>query len=191
MNIYFDKETESVLPSSRELDISPSASCNASQMLMKSLMTSYNAGNVQFYENLHRKYFDKAKGAKNDSKVADPPSQLLDMTDDNVASSKTGVDLSRFMAESRLGGESRSRSRSRSRGANSNTNMILGSKISSVNMAGGFSKLKGSSSNHPLTNNEAFNTGKEIEGGLDDDTHLFELTEKSNNTYNMGMSYWN
>lgn len=113
------------------------------------------------------------------------------MTDDNVASSKTGVDLSRFMAESRLGGESRSRSRSRSRGANSNTNMILGSKISSVNMAGGFSKLKGSSSNHPLTNNEAFNTEKEIEGGLDDDTHLFELTEKSNNTYNMGMSYWN
>ena len=74
MNNEFDKETESVLPSSRELDISPSASCNASQMLMKSLMTSYNAGNVQFYENLHRKYFDKAKGAKNDSKVADPPS---------------------------------------------------------------------------------------------------------------------
>lgn len=74
MNNDFDKETESVLPSSRELDISPSASCNASQMLMKSLMTSYNAGNVQFYENLHRKYFDKAKGAKNDSKVADPPS---------------------------------------------------------------------------------------------------------------------
>ena len=26
--------------------------------------------------------------------------------------------------------------------------------------------------------------------GLDDDTHLFELTEKSNNTY-MAMSYWN
>ena len=44
------------------MDVSPSASCNASQMLMKSLMTSYNAGNVQFYENLHKKYFDKAKG---------------------------------------------------------------------------------------------------------------------------------
>ena len=45
-------------------DVSPSASCNASQILMKSLMTSYNAGNVAFYENLHKKYFDKAKGAK-------------------------------------------------------------------------------------------------------------------------------
>ena len=28
---------------------------------MKSLLKSYNAGNCQFYENLHRKYFDKAK----------------------------------------------------------------------------------------------------------------------------------
>ena len=29
---------------------------------MKSLMKSfYNAGNVQFYDNLHKKYFDKAK----------------------------------------------------------------------------------------------------------------------------------
>lgn len=28
---------------------------------MKSLMKSYNAGNVQFYENLHKKYFDMAK----------------------------------------------------------------------------------------------------------------------------------
>ncbi len=45
-------------------DVSPSASCNASQILMKSLMTSYNAGNVAFYENLHKKYFDKAKGGK-------------------------------------------------------------------------------------------------------------------------------
>lgn len=62
----------SVLPTPRDesdintnkliMDVSPSASCNASQMLMKSLMTSYNAGNVAFYENLHKKYFDKAKG---------------------------------------------------------------------------------------------------------------------------------
>jgi len=28
---------------------------------MKSLLKSYNAGNAKFYENLHRRYFDKAK----------------------------------------------------------------------------------------------------------------------------------
>ena len=32
--------------------------------------------------------------------------------------------------------------------------------------------------------------GAHTGGGLDDDTHLFELTEKSNNTY-MALSYWN
>jgi hypothetical protein len=52
---------------------SPSASCNASQIMMKSLMKSYNAGNVQFYENLHRKYFDKAK-AEREPRNVDPPS---------------------------------------------------------------------------------------------------------------------
>ena len=68
------------------MDASPSVSCNASQMLMKSLMTSYNAGNTKFYENLHKKYFDKAKGAKKDGSeaggIVDPPN-LLDITGDD------------------------------------------------------------------------------------------------------------
>lgn len=160
-----EEETTSVLPTPRDnsdtdhfnklmLDASPSASCNASQMLMKSLMTSYNAGNVQFYENLHKKYFDKAKGggANNGEtpRVVDPPN-LLDITDDGKAE-----ELSRFMADSRLNGID-SRSRSRSRGGTSN-NLFAGSKISSVNMAA-FSKLKGSS-NIP---NDGFHTVKEME----------------------------
>ena len=53
---------------------------------MKSLMTSYNAGNTKFYENLHKKYFDKAKGAKKDGSeaggIVDPPN-LLDITGDD------------------------------------------------------------------------------------------------------------
>ena len=118
---------------------------------MKSLMTSYNAGNVQFYENLHKKYFDKAKGggcgANNGEtpRVVDPPN-LLDITNDDGKAEE----LSRFMADSRLNGGSRSRSRSR--GGTSN-NLFAGSKISSVNMAA-FSKLKGSS-NKP---NDGFHT---------------------------------
>ena len=175
-------------------------------MLMKSLMTSYNAGNVQFYENLHKKYFDKAKGGKSGAtnpidnqrsncdngetpRVVDPPN-LLDITDDGGKAEE----LSRFMADSRL--NEGSRSRSRSRGAASNNNLFAGSKISSVNMAA-FSKLKGSSD---MPNDHGFRTVKDMEldqtqggqtgGGLDDDTHLFELTEKSNNTY-MALSYWN
>lgn len=85
---------------------------------MKSLMKSYNAGNVQFYENLHRKYFDKAKCAKNDPSGEDLPQELLDMTDDGMVS-KVTHELSRLMVESRLN-EGGSRSRSRSRGGNSN-----------------------------------------------------------------------
>lgn len=35
---------------------------------MKSLLKSYNPANAQFYENLHKKYFDKAKsGSKKDN----------------------------------------------------------------------------------------------------------------------------
>mmetsp|Transcript_13343 Transcript_13343/g.16897 ORF Transcript_13343/g.16897 Transcript_13343/m.16897 type:complete len:151 (+) Transcript_13343:114-566(+) len=138
-------------------DASPSQSCNASQFLLKSLMKSYNAGNVQFYENLHRKYFDKAKGGKEDEEVCDPPSALLDMTDDNMVS-KIGGEMSRFLADSRLNG---SRSRSRSRGGNSN-NLLQGSKISSVNFAG-VSKFKGSSKNHFKVPNEASRTAKDLE----------------------------
>jgi hypothetical protein len=41
---------------------------------MKSLMKSYqNLGNADFYENLHRKYFNKAKENKNkQNKPANP-----------------------------------------------------------------------------------------------------------------------
>ena len=138
-------DVASVLPTPREndhdhfnklmMDASPSQSCNASQNLMKSLMKSYNAGNVQFYENLHQKYFAKAK-AGIDDKPCDPPSALLDMTDDGAvdrsAISKAD-EISRFMADSRL--NEGSRSRSRSRGANTSNNLGLASKISSVNMA--------------------------------------------------------
>ena len=157
-------------------------------------MTSYNAGNVAFYENLHKKYFDKAKGAKESEqqKQVEPPN-LLDLTDDGA--SKVG-DLSRFMADSRLNDRS-SRSRSRSRGGNS-TNMLHGSKISSANNnAVGFSRL-GKGGNTATMNDGFRTTAKDTmmgepnggHGGLDDDTNLFELTEKSNNTY-MALSYWN
>ena len=37
---------------------------------MKSLLKSYNTGNAAFYENLHRKYFDKAKNSS-EKKPAD------------------------------------------------------------------------------------------------------------------------
>ena len=85
---------------------------------MKSLMKSYNAGNVAFYENLHKKYFDKAKCAKNTPPDGeDLPQELLDMTDDNMVS-KVTHELSRLMVESRM--NEGSRSRSRSRGGNSN-----------------------------------------------------------------------
>ena len=104
---------------------------------MKSLMTSYNAGNVQFYENLHRKYFDKAKGAKeedldgiNNPGQVEPPN-LLDLTDDGGASK--AEELSRFMADSRLIDGSRSRSRSRGGISHNNLLHLHGSKISSVN----------------------------------------------------------
>ena len=40
---------------------------------MKSLMKSYNAGNVAFYENLHKKYFDKAKDKDNQKGRPTPP----------------------------------------------------------------------------------------------------------------------
>ena len=196
-------EQETPRPSGREdvdhfdriMDASPTVSCNASQMLMKSLMTSYNAGNVAFYENLHKKYFDKAKGAKKEPGGVVEPPNLLDITGDDRQE-----ELSRFMADSRLMNDERSRSRSRSRGATSN-NLLQGcSKISSVNM-GAFSKLKGSSNEAGPNEGGGFNTGKEMHelehqtqgahtAGLDDDTNLFELTEKSNNTY-MGLSYWN
>ena len=57
------------------LDASPVASQgpNTSQF-MKSFMKSYNAGNVQFYDNLHKKYFDKARGQEDSMQ----PPQLTD-----------------------------------------------------------------------------------------------------------------
>ena len=128
------------------MDTSPSASCNASQFMLKSLMKSYNAGNVAFYENLHKKYFDKAKGNDDeDGPACEPPSQLLDITDDNLTS-RIG-DMSRFMADSRLNDESQTRSRSRSRGGN-NHQLMQGSKVSSMNYGQGASKFKGSSNRH-------------------------------------------
>ena len=137
------EDDQSVIPTARDAsdnmsrlmggDVSPSASCNASQILMKSLMKSYNAGNVQFYENLHKKYFDKAKGAKIDH---EPPQALLDMTNDGEASKVE--ELSRFMADSRINNGSRSRSRE---GNSHINNLFQGSKISSMNIAG-FSKMQ-------------------------------------------------
>ena len=55
---------------SSNLDASPGASRgpDASQF-MKSFMKSYNAGNVQFYDNLHKKYFDKAKDKDDNDKL--------------------------------------------------------------------------------------------------------------------------
>ena len=60
----------SVFPGTKQNKLNPdygddkSAYMDASQgasQFMKSMMNSYNAGNVNFYDNLHRKYFDKAK----------------------------------------------------------------------------------------------------------------------------------
>ena len=79
-------------------------------------MKSFNAGNAQFYENLHKKYFDKAK-RQEDSGPCEPPSQLLDMTADNDGmTSRMGPsnELSQlWVADSSQMGVSRSRSRSR------------------------------------------------------------------------------
>lgn len=40
---------------------------------MKSLIKSFSNGNFQFYENLHKKYFDKAK-EKSDKSGSSKPS---------------------------------------------------------------------------------------------------------------------
>ena len=63
-------------------------------MHMKSLMKSFSNGNFQFYENLHKKYFDKAKEEEKSQK---PPtfSQNLERSDKDLFSltSKTGTIL--------------------------------------------------------------------------------------------------
>lgn len=118
-------------------------------------------------------------------RIVDPPN-LLDITDD----CSKAEELSRFMADSRL--NEGSRSRSRSRGASANHHPF---KISSVNMAAfgkhaadrpgdGFHTVK------QMTDVDHQTQGANTNGLDDDDTHLFELTEKSNNTY-MALSYWN
>ena len=84
---------------------------------MKSLMKSYNSGNVAFYENLHRKYFDKAK----DKDAKAPPN-----FNDNEQALPSGLDMtdaSRIDRDDSLGhskSRSLSRSRSRSKGYQSN-----------------------------------------------------------------------
>jgi hypothetical protein len=70
-----------------------------SSLQMKSLMKSFSNGNFQFYENLHKKYFDKAKDKEIKSKKEDPVpdnmSHLDDKSENNLFSltSKTGTIL--------------------------------------------------------------------------------------------------
>ena len=138
---------------------------------MKSMMNSYNAGNVQFYENLHRKYFDKAKGDGN--ALAEPPN--LDKTDGSRSCSPVESPRSRA-----------SRSRSRSRGMRAASQKLLqGSKGASKSSAGmGFSKFKGglASKDFDLSHTQG---GQTV---LGDDTHLFDLTEKSNTFFLSNMN---
>ena len=56
---------------------------------MKSLIKSYqNIGNADFYENLHKKYFNKAKGKKAQKKQESPEEELFDLTQSHLAISQ-------------------------------------------------------------------------------------------------------
>jgi hypothetical protein len=62
-------------------------------MQMKSLMKSYSNGNFQFYENLHQKYFDKAKD-KSQLNSSKPPTSSMNHTENILTlSSKTATIL--------------------------------------------------------------------------------------------------
>lgn len=59
-------------------------------MQMKSLMKSFSNGNIQFYENLHKKYFEKAKMDKSKMSSKPPTASQFDksgmsqITDNNL-----------------------------------------------------------------------------------------------------------
>lgn len=67
----------------------------ASCMHMKSLMKSFSNGNFQFYENLHMKYFDKAKEKSHLVNSKPPTTSSVHQTSENILtlSSKTGTIL--------------------------------------------------------------------------------------------------
>ena len=177
------------------MDNSPSVSCNASQFMMKSLMKSFNAGNVQFYENLHKKYFDKAKGNENNlDGPCEPPSQLLDITADNDGITSRVNEMSRF---SGLGVSNISHVRQ-----DLGQKSIIGTEEPHVEevdasppqemcKVDGFHK-DGIGNKKPVFNGPSHFDQTQGDGQtvLDDDSHLFELTEKTNNTY-MALSYFN
>lgn len=70
--------------------VGSAAEFGTSSVQMKSLLKSFSNGNFQFYENLHKKYFDKAKVPdKSDSK----PTELEKSENLFTLTSKTGTVL--------------------------------------------------------------------------------------------------
>lgn len=74
-----DRSTRFQLPSDSQME---NSNLGASSLQMKSLLKSFSNGNFQYYENLHKKYFEKAKEA----------TKPLDKSSENLFSltSKTG-----------------------------------------------------------------------------------------------------
>jgi hypothetical protein len=60
---------------------------------MKSLMKSFSNGNFGFYENLHKKYFEKAKDVKSTGPSKNKDDDKSDKEDIFALTSKTGTIL--------------------------------------------------------------------------------------------------